>query len=160
MEANGKARKESSTFRMECAVAVNVKAAPKAIWDLLTHAADFPRWNTTVKSLEGTIALGEKLSVRATVAPDRTFKPVVTELEPEKRMVWSDGAAPMFKGVRTFTLQPRDDGSTDFSMIEVFSGVMLPMIKGSLPDFGPPFEQYAADLKRAAESPGKAHASA
>src|SRR5271165_6963855 len=105
MEANGKARKEISTFRMECAVAVNVQAPPKAIWALLTNAADFARWNTTIKSLEGNIALGEKLAVRATVTPDRTFKPVVTELEPEKRMVWSDGAAPMFKGVRTFTLE-------------------------------------------------------
>jgi hypothetical protein len=29
---------------------------------------------------------------------------------------------------------------------------MLPMIKGSLPDFAPLFEAYAADLKRAAEA--------
>jgi hypothetical protein len=36
-------------------------------------------------------------------------------------------------------------------MQEVFTGIMLPMIKGSLPDFGPAFETYAADLKRAAE---------
>jgi hypothetical protein len=28
---------------------------------------------------------------------------------------------------------------------------MLPMIGGSLPDFRPAFDQYAADLKRAAE---------
>ena len=33
----------------------------------------------------------------------------------------------------------------------MFNGIMLPMIEGSLPDFGPPFEQYAADLKREAE---------
>ena len=31
-------------------------------------------------------------------------------------------------------------------------GLMLPMIAGSLPDFVPVFTQYAADLKRAAES--------
>jgi hypothetical protein len=30
-------------------------------------------------------------------------------------------------------------------------GLMLPMIKGSLPDFGPIFDRYAADLKRACE---------
>jgi hypothetical protein len=36
-------------------------------------------------------------------------------------------------------------------MKEEFSGVMLPMIKGSLPDFAPVFEAYAGDLKRAAE---------
>ena len=36
-------------------------------------------------------------------------------------------------------------------MEEVFSGLMLPMIKGSLPDFGPSFEQWVADLKAEAE---------
>jgi hypothetical protein len=148
---NGKAEKKSSTFRMECAVAVNVRAEPAAIWALLTNAAEFPKWNSTVTSIEGEIALGNKLALRVPVAPGRVFKPKVTELETERRMVWSDGAAPMFKGVRTFTLAPKGDGTTDFSMVEVFSGVMLPLIKGSLPDFGPPFEQYATDLKRAAE---------
>jgi hypothetical protein len=39
-------------------------------------------------------------------------------------------------------------------MTEEFSGWMLPMIKGSLPDFGPVFETYAEDLKR--ESEGRA----
>jgi hypothetical protein len=58
----------------------------------------------------------------------------------------------MFKGVRTYTLVPKGDGTTDFHMIEVFTGLMLPMIAGSLPDFGPAFDTYAADLKRAAES--------
>ncbi len=36
-------------------------------------------------------------------------------------------------------------------MKEQFSGLMLPMIKGSLPDFAPVFERYAEDLRRAAE---------
>jgi hypothetical protein len=152
MDTSGRAKKTSSTFRMECAVGVNVRAAPRTIWELLTNAGDFPRWNSTVKSIEGDIALGNKIALRATIAPTRVFKPKVTELVPERRMVWSDGAAPMFRGVRVFTLTPSTEGSTDFSMVETFSGVMLPMIKGSLPDFGPPFEQYASDLKREAEA--------
>ena len=57
----------------------------------------------------------------------------------------------MFTGVRTFELKPRSDGSTNFVMEERFSGLMLPLVKGSMPDFGPVFEQYASDLKRAAE---------
>ena len=59
--------------------------------------------------------------------------------------------APVFKGVRTFVLTPRNDGSTDFVMEERFSGVNLPLVKGSMPDFGPVFERYASDLKREAE---------
>jgi hypothetical protein len=36
-------------------------------------------------------------------------------------------------------------------MTETFSGVLMPMIGPSLPDFAPVFAHYAADLKRAAE---------
>lgn len=38
-----------------------------------------------------------------------------------------------------------------FTMREVVTGVMLPMIKGSLPDFAAIFERYAEDLARACE---------
>jgi hypothetical protein len=53
--------------------------------------------------------------------------------------------------VRTVLLKPRGDGTTDFSMDQHFSGLMLPLAKGSMPDFGPVFERYAGDLKREAE---------
>jgi uncharacterized protein YndB with AHSA1/START domain len=150
-DTTGRSRTSRSTFRLEYAVGANIRAKPTAVWALLTDAPGFPRWNSTVTRIDGTIARGERLALRVPLAPERVFKPKVTELVENERMVWSDGAAPMFKGVRTFTLAPRGDGTTDFSMIEVLSGVMLPMIKGSLPDFGPAFETYAADLKREAE---------
>ncbi|MBZ0119014.1 MAG: SRPBCC domain-containing protein, partial [Sandaracinaceae bacterium] len=136
---------------LEHAVAVNVRAKPEILWNLLTDAAGFPAWNSTVTSIDGEIAKGNRLALRVPAAPERVFKPKVIELEPGRRMVWSDGMAPMFKGVRTFTLEPREDGSTDFTMVEVFSGLMVPMIASSLPDFGPAFEQYSADLKREGE---------
>jgi hypothetical protein len=136
---------------MECSAAIDIRATPQRIWSLLTDAAGFPRWNSTVTRITGTIAEGERLALEVAAAPGRTFRPRVTRMETERLMVWSDGFAPMFKGVRTFTLSPNGDGTTTFAMVEVLSGVMLPMIKGSLPDFGPQFESYAADLKREAE---------
>jgi hypothetical protein len=146
------ATKNESTFRLEYAVAVSIRARPEDIWARLTNAAAFPSWNSTVTSIEGEIAQGQRLKIRVPLAPGRTFKPRVTSLEAGKRMVWSDGMAPMFKGERTFVLTPRGDGTTEFTMSEKFAGLMLPMIKGSLPDFRPAFDQYAADLKRACEA--------
>jgi hypothetical protein len=70
-------------------------------------------------------------------------------------MIWSDGFAPLFKGVRTFELEPRDDGSTDFLMEERFSGVLFALTKRMLPDFRPIFEAFAGDLKREAERIGR-----
>jgi hypothetical protein len=137
---------------MECSVRCPIRAAPEHVWSLLTDASTFPKWNSTVTRIEGTIALGETLRLAVPTAPGRVFKPKVTGFEPGRQMVWSDGMAPMFKGVRTFRLEPRADGTTEFSMAERLSGLMLPLIRGSLPDFGPVFEAYAGDLRRAAEA--------
>lgn len=144
-------QKTESTFQMSCEVRCTIHASPQRVWGLLTNAQDFPRWNSTVTRISGTIALGERLALEVPAAPTRTFEPKVTKLEPGHAMEWSDGMAPMFKGVRTFTLTAKSDGAVEFTMREVFSGIMLPMIKRSLPDFGPSFETYAADLKREAE---------
>jgi hypothetical protein len=146
-----KAIKTGSAFRMDCAVSTTIQASPEKIWALLTDAAGFPRWNSTVTSIEGEIAEGQILKLQVRAAQGRVFKPRVSRVERARSMIWSDGMAPMFKGVRTFALTPNSDGSTEFSMREEFSGLMLPMIKRSLPDFAPVFETYAEDLKRAAE---------
>ena len=146
-----RATKSGGAFRMDCAISASIQAPPEKIWALLTDAASFPRWNSTVTSIEGEIAEGKTLKIKVPSAGDRVFKPKVSGVEAGRAMTWSDGMAPMFRGVRTFTLTPKGDGSTEFAMREEFSGLMLPMIKGSLPDFVPIFEAYAEDLKRAAE---------
>ena len=138
------AERTASTFSLRYAVDATVPAAPAAVWARLTDAAAFTTWNSTVTAIEGPIAPGNRLAIRVPIS-ERTFRPRVVEFEPDRRMVWQDGAAPMFRGRRTFTLTPTD-GGTRFSMVEDFRGLMLPMIARTLPDFGPVFDQYAADL--------------
>ena len=137
-------------FSLACTVEVNIRADAASVWSLLTDAQGFSRWNSTVSGIEGHIREGERLRLHVP-GTDRTFTPKVSDVIPNKRMTWTGGFAPVFKGVRTFVLRPRDDGSTDFTMKEHFSGLILPLVKGSLPDFGPVFERYANDLKREAE---------
>lgn len=146
-----RAIKTQTTFRMDCAVSATIQAPPARIWALLTDAGGFPRWNTTVTSMEGEIREGRTLRLKVPAAGERVFRPKVARVVEGREMVWTDGMAPMFRGVRTFTLTPSADGATGFSMREELSGLMLPLIRSSLPDFGPIFETYAADLKRAAE---------
>jgi hypothetical protein len=137
-------------FSMACGVAVNISARAEIIWRLLTDANDFPRWNSTVTSIEGQIREGAQLRLRVP-GTDRGFNPRVSGVVPNERMTWTGGFAPLFRGVRTFELRARSDGTTDFAMKERFSGLMLPLLKRSLPDFGPVFERYASDLKNEAE---------
>lgn len=141
-----------STFKRSVTVSADINATPAVVWGLLTDAAAMPSWNSTVTRIEGAIAAGQRLAITVPIS-DRTFKPKVVAFEAPTTMTWADGQAPMFKGERVFRLEPRGDG-TRFSMTETFSGIMLPMIARSLPDFVPVFDAYAADLKAAAELAG------
>lgn len=137
-------------FSLRCGVSVNVRASAEVLWNLLTDANGFPRWNSTISCVESEIREGEHIRV-SVPGSDRRFMPKVSDVVPNASMTWTGGFAPLFKGVRTFTLHRRNDGSTDFTMVERFSGVLLPLVRGSLPDFGAIFEQYASDLQREAE---------
>lgn len=130
----------------------DIRADPQIIWDLLTDAAAYPSWNPAVLSIEGDIAPGERIRLTSVVNPDRKFKLEVTRLDPPSTMVWADGMPlGLFKGVRTYRLTPRGEGLTEFSMEEVFSGLLEPMISKSIPDMSDSFEQFADGLKKAAE---------
>ncbi len=140
----------NSVFAMTCGVEINIRARAEIVWSLLTDATGFPRWNSTVTAIEGQIREGERLRLHVP-GTKRTFTPRVSAVVAARRMTWSDGLAGIFRGVRTFVLEPHDDGSTDFVMEERFSGLMFALFKKMLPDFRPIFEAYANDLKREAE---------
>ena len=146
---NGEAIRVKKTFMMQYSVKTNIAASAGKIWALLTNASAFPEWNSTVEKIEGEIALNEKIKVFVKIS-NRPFSLKVSEFTPQQKMVWQS-SSPVFKGVRTYLLTTNNDGSVDFEMIEVFTGLMLPMIAGSLPDFTQPFEDFAADLKKTAE---------
>ena len=131
-----------------------IQAAPERIWELLTDSAGYASWNPTVVSLEGRIAVGETIKLVSTVNPKRTFSLKVTELEGPRRMVWSDGMPlGLFKGVRTYSLNPTDAGS-EFEMEEVYSGPLAPLITKAIPDLTDSFVQFADGLKTASEARG------
>lgn len=134
------------------AVTRAIAAASDEIWALLTNAPAYPDWNPAVVGIEGTIAPGEAIKLTSTVNPKRAFSLKVTEYVEPERMVW-EGGMPLglFTGVRTFTLTPQANGSTEFSMVEVYSGLMEPLISKSIPDLTDSFEQFADGLKSAAE---------
>jgi uncharacterized protein YndB with AHSA1/START domain len=145
------ATREGSVFRQAVQVSVGIQAPPEAVWRRLTDAEGFSTWNSTVERIDGPIELGRRLAIRVPAAPGRAFRPKVVEFEPPRRMTWRDGALPMFRGTRTFTVEPEGVSASRFTMREEFRGVMLPVIARSLPDFAPIFDRYADDLKAACE---------
>ena len=149
------AQKSGSTFSQTVTVTKDIAAPVEVVWALLTDAGGFPAWNTTVTSIDGPIELGRPLRIMVPVSK-RAFTPKVSAMQAPTSMTWSDGRAPMFTGSRVFQLASTSTG-TRFTMTETFKGVMFPMIKRTLPDFVPIFDQYAADLAAAAEQRAQEH---
>jgi hypothetical protein len=132
-----------------------IAAGPEAVWAILVDGARYTDWDSGVERVEGRIAPGEKITVYSKVAPGRAFPVKVTEPAPGRVMQWSGGMPlGLFKGVRTFTLSPQEDGATRFTVREEYTGPLLPMIWRSMPDLGPSFRQFADGLKQRAEASG------
>jgi hypothetical protein len=106
-----------------------------------------------MERLEGTIGPGEKLKVYTKLSPGRGFPVKVTAFEPERRMTWTGGMPlGLFKGVRQFTLAPREDGTTEFVTEEEYSGPLASVFLKRMPDLTESFEGFAQGLKQRAET--------
>lgn len=145
--ANGRATTVKTTFSRETTISIDISADPAIAWTLLTNAADYTRWNSTVTSLEGTIALGEKILLKSILDDKRTFKLKVKEFEPEQKLVWGDG-----QGNRTYMIKKNANGTLQFTMTERIGGLMFPMYAKMIPSFDATFELFANDLKKESEA--------
>ena len=146
MTTNGKATTVKTTFSRETSVGIDIQADVAIIWQLLTHADDYSRWNSTVTSLEGSIKLGETIKLKSILDAKRVFELKVKTFEPEQKLAWGDG-----QGTRVYSLTKNKNGSVSFDMTEKIGGLMFPLFAKMIPPFDTSFEQFAADLKKEAE---------
>lgn len=143
---DGKAQTIKKTFNRTTTVSQVIQAEASVIWSLLTNSADFSRWNSTVVSIDGKIAEGEKIKLKSTLDTSRTFKLKVKEVLPNKKMVWGDAM-----GERVYTLV-QEGQNVRFTMTEKIGSFMFPLFANQIPSFDASFEQFTADLKKEAES--------
>lgn len=131
---------------------ISIRATPDRIWSILTDASGYPRWNPTVTKVDGRIALGERITVHATISPGRAFPVSVVGADAPRKMVWRGGMPlGLFVGERVFTLTPTQGGEVEFDMREAFTGLLAPLISRTIPDLQPAFDGFALALKREAE---------
>ncbi len=91
--------------------------------------------------------MGEKINLKSSLDPKRTFKLKVKMFEPEKKLVWGDGM-----GKRIFTLSQKDNAKVQFSMNEKIGGPMFPLFAKMIPSFDDFFNQFVVDLKKESEA--------
>jgi uncharacterized protein YndB with AHSA1/START domain len=129
-----------------------IAASPDDVWAVLVDAGNWPRWDSGVDAVDGTLAEGQKITIRSAAAPGRAFPVKVTAFEPFRRLVFSGGMPlGLFRGTRTYTLTP-DGAGTVFHMREEYTGPMVGLIWKSMPDLQPSFDRFATGLKKRIES--------
>jgi len=128
-----------------------IDAAPDAVWKVLVDGANWPNWDSGIKSIDGTIAAGNKLTIKAAIGGDRAFPVKVVTFDAPRKLVFSGGMPlGLFRGVRTYTLTAQG-AKTLLHMREEYTGAMLGAIWKSIPDLGPSFTQFVTGLKKRVE---------
>ncbi|HEY0373194.1 MAG TPA: SRPBCC domain-containing protein [Amnibacterium sp.] len=129
-----------------------VDATPTAVWSVLVDAGSWPAWDSGVTGVDGEIALGNRITIRSSAAPGRSFPVKVTTFDAPRTLVFTGGMPlGLFRGVRTYTITA-EAGGTRFRMREEYSGPMLGLIWRSMPDLQPSFDRFAAGIAARAES--------
>ncbi len=147
MSQNCTATTVKTTFGRETSVLVSIDASSETVWNLLATAEKYPEWNSTVISIKGNIELGNTIILVSTLDPSREFNLKIKEFQPNQKLVWGDR-----QGSRVYTLDSKDSKLTIFSMVEKIGGILFPLYGNFIPPFDQAFEQFAMDLKTAAET--------
>ena len=132
--------------------ATRIDADPGQVWDVLTDVAAWRDWDSGVDRVEGRIALGEQITIYATMIRSRPFTVAVTEIRPREGMRWR-GGLPLGLAVieRTYHLDAQDDGGTVLTIREDHTGPLAAVVGRTTPDLNPSFRQFCAGIKARTE---------
>ncbi|WP_027158793.1 SRPBCC domain-containing protein [Methylobacter luteus] len=136
---------------------IEIDATPAQIWAILTDFAAYPAWNPFIKYIHGIPRQGDRLEVRIQPggAKGMTFRPAVLAADAGRELRWLGSflLPGVFDGEHRFVIEPLASGKVLFRQSERFSGMLVPIFKGSLErDTKRGFEEMNRALKARAES--------
>ena len=142
---------------MELNSEIEINASPETVWELLTDTSRFPEWNPFIRRLRGDLKVGQKLVVfmQPSGANGLEFRPVVMKVEPNRELRWLGHLIipGLFDGEHIFQIEALDDKRVRFHQREIFSGILVPLLKKSLDaDTRRGFNEMNQKLKELAES--------
>ncbi|MFC1745217.1 SRPBCC domain-containing protein [Candidatus Riflebacteria bacterium] len=131
---------------------INIKVDAQTVWKKITELDEYPYWDPGIKKVGGTLGLGQQIQIYVKSDPENPVTFNVVDLTPETRMVWEiKKAFGMCQSTRTFSLKEKLDGTTDFKIEEVVSGLLSSFMGGSAPDLNEMFQKSCEGLKKELE---------
>ena len=135
---------------------IDIDAAPRAVWDVLTDFPAYPEWNPFMDRVEGTAEVGRRLVVHLASPGGRgtNFRPTVLVATPGEELRWIGRLGPggLFDGVHSFVLTTKSDGSTRMVHRERFTGILVALFRGATEKSHAGFEAFNEALKTRVET--------
>ena len=115
---------------------IDIESTPERLWSILT---DFPAqssWNPFIRSIEGPLQKGARLtvSIQPAGAKSMTFRPTVLVATPNVELRWLGHFLfrGVFDGEHYFQIARSTSGRVRFVQGEKFSGVLVSLAKATL----------------------------
>lgn len=130
-----------------------INASPEKVWTILTRFENYPNWNPFIKSVNGVVKVGNKITVK--IAPhqskEMTFKPRVLSYQANKELSWIGRILfpGLFDGEHKFELIDNENGTITFIQSEKFKGILVWLLDVGNTKKG--FEEMNGKLKELAE---------
>jgi len=136
---------------------VEINAGPERVWAILSNFSAYPEWNPFIRFISGAPEKGARLEVRIqpSGAKGMTFRPCVLVADAGRELRWLGRllVPGIFDGEHSFVIQPLAGGKVLLRQSELFSGVLVPLFRGSLDrDTKRGFEEMNLALKARAEA--------
>lgn len=125
-------------MRHAISTTIEIDASPQSVWEVLIDLDRFGEWNPFITSASGEVEVGERLVNRIEPPGARamTFKPTVTVVDEGRVFEWLGraGVPGIFDGRHRFELTQTPSGDTQLVHSEIFSGLLVRVLRGSLDD--------------------------
>lgn len=132
-----------------------IGARPEQVWEVLTDFEEFGKWNPLIVAVEGRAVEGERITFRMVLpgGAKSSHNPKITEALPGRALCWEGtvGAAWLARAVHEFRLRPSGRG-TELTHRETFTGLLVPLVKGTLKRTEQGFEDMNRALKERVEA--------
>lgn len=115
---------------------ISINASAERVWSLLVDFPSHQRWNPFIRSIEGELEVGRvlKVAIQPPGSKGMRFRPTVLAVEPNRELRWKGKllVPGLCDGEHYFKLESQPGGTITFHQGELFSGVLVPLLKRSL----------------------------
>lgn len=140
-------------FSYDIQTGIEIDAEPEAIWRVLTDFSSYDDWNPMLRNVQTDLQPGAQVrfEVLREGARPLKLKASITTIREPRGLAWRGGSAAIICGEHYFRVEPLAGGRCRFHHGEHFTGVLLPLIKGTLKNAPELYRAMNEALKRRVE---------